>query len=333
VSDRGPQFAAELTKELNKMLGIKTKLSTAFHPQTDGQTERMNQEVEQYLRFFIEHRQKDWPEWLAIAEFVINNKVHTAIKTSPFMANYRKELRMGGDIRKRGKVENVTEFAERIKKVQGEAEVALRKTQEEMKRYVDRGRKETEVWKKGDRVLLSTKDLVFKERPSKKLMERFVGPYAIEEVVLSNVVKLRLPSSMRIHPVVNVSWIVRYKEQVKGQKKEEGKPVEVEGVEEWEVEKILNKKKIRGVEKYLIWWKGFMAEGNTWERRENLKNAEELIEEFEQVKVIVRRQVGEDERYRRMELLEKFMAKVLYGWDDQRFEEEYLNKLEKNWKK
>ena len=150
VLDRGPQFVAELTKELNKMLGIKTKLSTAFHPQTDGQTERMNQEVEQYLRFFIEHRQKDWPEWLAMAEFAINNKVHMATKTLPFMANYRKELRMGEDIRKKGKVESATEFVERIKKVQEEAEAALRKTQEEMKRYVDRGRKETEVWKKGD---------------------------------------------------------------------------------------------------------------------------------------------------------------------------------------
>ena len=77
---------------------------------------------------------------------------------------------------------------------------------------------------------MSTKNLVFKERPSKKLMEKYVGPYAIEEVVSLNVVKLRLPSLMRIHPVVNVSWIVHYKEQVKGQKKEEEKPVEVEGV-------------------------------------------------------------------------------------------------------
>ena len=129
--------------------------------------------------------------------------------------------------------------------------------------------------------MLSTKDLVFKERPTKKLTERYVGPYAIEEVVSLNAVKLRLPSSMRIHPVVNVSQIVRYKEQVKGQKKEEGKPVEVEGVEEWEVEKILNKKKTRGVAKYLVWWKGFISERDTWEREENLKNAEELIKEFE----------------------------------------------------
>ena len=97
-----------------------------------------------------------------------------------------------------------------------------------MKRYADRGRRETKAWKKGDRVLLSTKDLVFKERPSKKLMERYIGPYAIEEVVSSNAVKLRLPNLMRIHPVVNVSRIVRYKEQVEGQKKEEGRLSTVE---------------------------------------------------------------------------------------------------------
>ena len=150
VLDRGPQFVAELTKELNRILGIKTKLLTTFHPQTDGQTEQMNQELEQYLRFFIKHRQKDWLEWLAAAEFAINNKVHTATKVLPFMANYGKELRMGGDIRRKGKVESATEFVEKMKKVQEEAEAALRKTQEEMKKYVDRGRKETEVWKKGD---------------------------------------------------------------------------------------------------------------------------------------------------------------------------------------
>ena len=144
MSDRGPQFVAELTKELNRMLGIKTKLSTAFYPQTNGQTERMNQELEQYLWFFIENRQKEWPEWLAAAEFAINNKVHMVTKVLPFMKNYRKEMRMGGDIRRKGKVESATEFVKRMKKVHIEAEVVLKKTQEEMKRYADRGRKETE---------------------------------------------------------------------------------------------------------------------------------------------------------------------------------------------
>jgi len=114
--------------------------------------------------------------------------------------------------------------------------------------------------------------------------------------------------------------------------------VEVERVEEWEVEKILNKKKIRGVEKYLVRWKDFTAEGDIWKRRENLKNVEELIEEFEQGGVEVRQQEKverkkEVDEYKRMELPGKYMAKLLYGWDDKEFEEEYLKKLEKNWKR
>ena len=110
------------------MLGIEMKLSTAFYPQMDGQMEQMNQKLEQYLRFFVEHRQKDWPEWLALAEFVVNNKVHMATKVSPFIANYGKELRIEEDIRKKGKVESTTEFVEKMKKVHEEAGVALKKT-------------------------------------------------------------------------------------------------------------------------------------------------------------------------------------------------------------
>ena len=104
----------------------------------------MNQELEQYLRFFVDHRQKNWPEWLALAEFAINNKVYSMTKVSLFIANYGRELRMGGDIRRKGKMEKVMEFVERIKKVQEEAGAVLKKMQKEMKRYVDQSRKETE---------------------------------------------------------------------------------------------------------------------------------------------------------------------------------------------
>jgi len=172
----------------------------------------MNQELEQYLRFFVDHQQKDWPECLVGAEFAVNNKAHTATKVLPFMANYGREMRIGGDIKKKGKVEKAGEFIERMKRIHEEAGAALKKAQKDMKRQADRGRKETKDWKKEDRVLLSTKDLVFKERPAKKLVDRYVGPYIIKEVVSTNAVRLRLPTSMRIHPVVNVSRIVRYKE-------------------------------------------------------------------------------------------------------------------------
>jgi len=142
----------------------------------------------------------------------VNNKAYTVTKISPFMANYGRKLRMGEDIRKKRKVESAMEFAERMKKVHEETGAALKKTQEEIKRYADCSRREIEEWKKGDRVLLSTKDLVFKERPVRKLTERYIGLYEIEEVVSPNAVKLRLPTSMRIHLVVNVSQIVQYKE-------------------------------------------------------------------------------------------------------------------------
>ena len=89
--------------------------------------------------------------------------------------------------------------------------------------------------------MLSTKDLVFKEHPARKLVDHYVGPYIIDKVVSTNVVKLRLSMLMKIYLVVNVSWIIQYREQIERQKVEEAKPIEIEGVEEWEVEKILNK--------------------------------------------------------------------------------------------
>ena len=109
------------------MLEIETKLLIAFHSQTDGQTERMNQELEQYLKFFVDHRQKDWLEWLVSAEFVINNKAHLTTKVFPFIANYSRELRIGVNLRRKGKVEKMIEFVERIRKIQKETGAALKR--------------------------------------------------------------------------------------------------------------------------------------------------------------------------------------------------------------
>jgi len=127
ISDRGPQFTTGLMRELNKMLGIKSKLSTAFHPQTDGQTERVNQELKQYLRMFIDHRQEQWPEWLGTAEFAYNNKAHSSTRMLPFKANYRQDPRIGFKGRKKGKYAGVEKFMEKIKEIQEETKAALKK--------------------------------------------------------------------------------------------------------------------------------------------------------------------------------------------------------------
>jgi len=230
-------------KELNNMLGIKSKLLTAFHPQTDKQTERVNQELEQYLRMFIDHRQEQWPEWLGMTEFAYNNKVHSSTRTSPFKANYRQDPRMGFEGRKKEKYIGVEKFVERMKKIQEEAKVVLGKAQVDMKKYADRKRLDIEEYKVEDLVMLSTKDLKYQivGRRTNKLTERYVGSYKIKEIVSSNIVKLELPSTVKIHPVVNISRIRKYVGQIEEQKKEQPAPVIIKGEEEWEVERILNK--------------------------------------------------------------------------------------------
>ena len=218
ILDKGPQFATGMTKELNKMLGIETKLSTAYHPETDRQMERTNQELEQYLRMYVNHRQNNWAKWLVTAEFAFNNKVHTATKMSLFQVNYERKLRMGFDIRKKGKNKKAEEFVREMKERHEKARVALVKSQEEMKRQVDRNRKEAEEYRVGNKVLISTKDfsIELRKRATKKLTEKFIGPYVVKKIVSENVVELELPAVLRIYPVVNVRRIVKYKEQVEG---------------------------------------------------------------------------------------------------------------------
>jgi len=138
ISNRGPQFAAEVMKELNTMLGINSKLSTVFYLQTDRQTERMNQELEQYLQMFIDYCQEQWPEWLGTAEFAYNNKVQTSMKVSPFKVNSKQDPCMGFELRKKRRFEEANKFVERMQEIQKEAKTALGKAQEDMKKYADR---------------------------------------------------------------------------------------------------------------------------------------------------------------------------------------------------
>ena len=175
-------------------------------------------------------------------------------KILPFKTNYGQDPRMEFERRRRGKYKAAGKFAERIKRIQEEAKAALGKAQEEIKKFVNRRRREEEKYKVEDLVLLSTKDLKWqmKGRRSEKLTEHFVGLYKIKGIVSSNVIELELPKSIKIHPVVNVSRVQLYKLQVEGQKKILPKLVIIEREEEFEVEKILNKRTVRGKGKFLV---------------------------------------------------------------------------------
>jgi len=125
-------------KELNKLLGIQTKLSTAYHPQTNRQIERINQKLEQYLRIFIDHRQKQWPDWLKTTEFAYNNKIYSATKVFLFKVNHSQDPQMEFEGKRKEKFETAEKFIERIKRIQKEAKAALEKAQERIKKYANR---------------------------------------------------------------------------------------------------------------------------------------------------------------------------------------------------
>jgi len=190
---------------------------------------------------------------LGTAEFAYNNKVHSSTQTSPFKANYGQDLRMGFERRKREKYKGAERFVEKIKEIQEEAKAVLEKAQEDMKKHADRKRAEVDKYKVRDLVMLSTKGLKYQMvgRRTEKLTKRFIGPYKIQKIVLSNAVKLELPSTVKTHPVVNVSRIQCYVGQVEGQRKEQPAPVIIRE-EEWEVKRLLNKQRIRGKDKYLV---------------------------------------------------------------------------------
>ena len=135
-----------------------------------------------------------------------------------FEANSGQNPRMGFELRKKEKYKQIEKFIERVKEVQGEAKATLAKAQEDMKKYADKHRSEAVEYKVGDLVLLSTKDLKWQMVGwrSEKLTERFVGPYKVKAIISSNVVELELPTTVKIHLVINVSRIRRYTSQVDG---------------------------------------------------------------------------------------------------------------------
>jgi len=182
-------------------------------------------------------------EWLATAEFVFNNKVHTATKSSLFKVNYRREPRIGFNIKKKKKYMKAEEFVKEMKNKYKKAKTVLVKSQEEIKRYADRIRKEAEEYRVGDEIVISTKDFPMElmKRAMKKLMEKYIGPYIVKKIISENVVELELLVLLRIHQVINMRRIVKYHEQVEGQKKIPLPLVEIEREKEYEIGKILDR--------------------------------------------------------------------------------------------
>ncbi|KIV98558.1 uncharacterized protein PV09_09478 [Verruconis gallopava] len=281
VSDRDPKFTSEFWSELCYMLHIRKRMGTAFHPQTDGQTERQNQTIQEYLRAYCGQYQKTWAKLLPIAEFAYNNSVNASTGTTPFFALYGFHPEIYYDIETQSKVPDVNERVKQLHDVRKKLEEYLANASKEQAKYYNR-RHEPMAFKTNDLVLLSTKHLRLKQ-PSKKLAPRFVGPFRILEPVGTQAYRLQLPASWKVWNTFHVSLLEKYHQREGGENTANQLPLPeiIDDEEEWEVEEILDKKKHKNGMWYLVKWKGYPTEYNQWLPRENLDNAQEMRDEFD----------------------------------------------------
>jgi hypothetical protein len=210
ISDRGTQFTSKFWQSLFKILQVKTNLSSAYHPQTDGQTERVNQVLEQYLRCFINYHQDNWVDLLPVAEFAYNNTFQESIHQTPFFTNYGYHPRF--DSLNLSLAENpaAQDLVTRILEIHKDMKARLVEAQEQQKRYADKSRKQNPNISVGDKVWLLRRNLKTR-RPSDKLDYRCLGPFRMSKQVNKVAYRLDLPSSMKIHPVFHVSLLEPYK--------------------------------------------------------------------------------------------------------------------------
>lgn len=267
-------------RELYKKLGINGSFTTAYHPQSNGQTERANQEVEKYLRLFVSRRQNDWSELLPTAEFVINSHVSSATGTTPFevMYGYRPDFTI--PIGKYSHVPRVEERLKKLEEARKEAEAALRMSKERM---VDKTKNaKPSSFQEGDKVWLQAKNIKV-HQASEKLGPRKLGPYTVVKVLDNDTYKLDLPPALKVHDVFHAQRLWRYGgNDINGKLPPPPEPVLIDGEEEYEVDEILDSRVFRRQLQYLVHWKGYSQGSDSWEPAKNVANASELIQEFHQ---------------------------------------------------
>jgi transposase InsO family protein len=291
VSDRGPQFVAEFWKHLCRILRIKSKLSTAFHPETDGQTEVENKELERYLRAYVAYQQDDWSQWLAMAEFAANNAPSATTKVSPFFANLGYYPRLSFDIKPEVKPpRNAKEAIDRETAVQRATELKdlwamlqdeIGLAQTRMEGFADAHRKPAPAYQVGDLVWLSARNIQT-QRPTKKLDHKNLGPYKVLEKIGATSYRLQLPPSIRIHPVFHSNLLrLDPNDPLPGQHPEPAPPVYVDGEEEYEVEQILDSRLYGRAKKlqYRVNWVGYPPD-TQWYPAANFENSPDKLQAF-----------------------------------------------------
>jgi hypothetical protein len=281
ISDRDPRFSSKVFQEIAKTMGIKSRMSTAFHPQTDGETERVNQELEVYLRMFCATEPDQWNHYLPMAEFAHNSRVHDSIKQTPF------NVILGSDpigiptVIPRFSAPAAEEKTKELIRIRQEALAAHELARQVM---AQRRTKEPKKLGSGELVWLEMRNIKGPYE-TKKLAPKREGPFEVSEVLGKYTYRLQLPKTWRIHNVFDRSLLTPYVQtQEHGENFLRPPPDIIEGEEQYEIQNILrHRRKGRGYE-YYVRWKGYSATEDEWVSGKDMENAEEILEEYKKRK-------------------------------------------------
>jgi len=260
LSNRGLQFASKFMEEFTKVLGTKRQLLTAYHPQTDGQMERINQEIRTFLWHYVNYQQDNWTDWLSAAEFQYNDKKHAATGRTPFKLNFGRHP-WKGDLMVQMEILQVEEFVKELQKSWEQAMNIMKEAQKNMKRQFDKKKRNSQGLKVSDHVWLENKNIQL-NRPSKKLDNKKYKPFRIAKDIGSGAFQLDLLEGWMIHNVFNKDLLTQCVEpKFKGQHEDLAPPpMIINEEEEYKVIEVRKHRKQGRRTQYLVYWKRYRDE-------------------------------------------------------------------------
>ena len=281
VSDRGSVFISHFWKELTALLRIDLRTSTAYHPQTDGLTERTNQTIESYLRAFCSYQQDDWVDYLPLGEFAFNNHENESTKQTPFFANFAYHPTFSPQLSERSTVPSAADLAQRLETLHEELRAELQDAQDRQSKYYNRKVLDAPQYQP-DQLVWLLRHNIKTTRPSDKLDHRRLGPFPIDHAISPSAYRLRLPSYLsRLHPVFHVSLLEPYSDPSEFHMHADPDTFSLEDSDSPSISSIIDSRKLGQRYEYLVHWKNTPADEDTWLPLSDIPTTiNELLERF-----------------------------------------------------